>query len=104
MARARLDEAAAAAGYTLTTATAGALAGALQGSEPDLVVLDLDAGGLALVAELERARAAGLGRGRVIGYFSHIDEQLGAAARRAGCEAFPRGRFWRTLPEILGAP
>src|SRR5919108_1161617 len=44
MARARLDEAAAAAGYTLTTATAGALAGALQGSEPDLVVLDLDAG------------------------------------------------------------
>jgi hypothetical protein len=104
MARARVDEAAAAAGYRLTTARPGDLIGALRGTDPDLVVLDLDAGGLALVAELEEARVAGLGRGRVIGYFSHIDEQLGAAARRAGCEAFPRGRFWRTLPEILGAP
>jgi hypothetical protein len=102
MARARLEQAASAANLGIVVTGAGHLVNALRGTAPEVVVLDLDTGGAQLVAELEAARAAGLVRGRVVGYFSHIDEALGVTARGAGCEAFPRGRFWRTLPEILG--
>jgi hypothetical protein len=37
----------------------------------------------------------------VIAFGSHVDEQLLAAARRAGCaEVLPRSRFFRRLPEL----
>lgn len=98
---ARLDAAAARHGITLRTAAAGAFEQALREGAPDLVVLDLDAGGEPLLEELVRARAAGLLRGRVVGYFSHVDEGLGRNAAAAGCEALARGRFWRTLDEVF---
>jgi hypothetical protein len=101
MARARLEQAASAMGLALTTAAPGGLAEALRRKPPEVVVLDLDGGGEALLAEVERARTGGIEPPRVVGYFSHVDESLGAAARKAGCEALPRGRFWRTLPEVI---
>ena len=39
--------------------------------------------------------------GRAIGYFSHVDEALGEAARARGLEAWPRGRLLRDLPTLL---
>ena len=100
MARARVEQAAAASGYSLATAPAGGLGDALRAHAADLVILDLDAGGRGVLDELERARAQGKVT-RAVGYFSHVDAGLGAAARAAGCEALPRGRFWRALPDIL---
>lgn len=64
-----------------------------------LVVLDLDGAGSVLeeidVIDSLQAHSA------VIGFFSHVDDELAAKARLRGIEAIPRGRFWRSLPEIL---
>ncbi|MGH2820888.1 MAG: hypothetical protein ACRDJ5_09565, partial [Actinomycetota bacterium] len=79
------------------------LRAALASDPPSVLVLDLDQGRDEVLSELEAARGEGAAAGRVVGYFSHVDEPLGAAARAAGCEALPRGRFWRELPELLGS-
>ena len=76
-------------------------AGALDGAE--VLVLDLDEGGLAALNELTAARAAGTVPATVIGFMSHVDRELGRAAREAGCKAVARGRFWGHLAEILEA-
>jgi hypothetical protein len=65
----------------------------------ETAVIDLDAAGADAVAEL---RAAGFD-GRIVGFYSHVQEELGAAAAAAGAEIYPRGRFWRELATILGA-
>lgn len=66
-------------------------------STPRAVVLDLDqlddvAGWL---------RATGLQNVRLLGFFSHVRVEAGAAARAAGVEVYRRGRFWKQLPELL---
>ena len=61
-------------------------------------VIDLDEAGAGVVDDL---RAEGF-EGRVIGFFSHVNEELGAAAAAAGADVYPRGRFWRDLEAILG--
>ena len=104
MARARLESAARAVGAELVTAAHDRLESALEEHRASIVVVDLDGGGERALAALQRARARGLLPERVVGYFSHVDAQLGEAARAAGCETFPRGRFWRSLADILGAP
>jgi DNA-binding response OmpR family regulator len=101
MARARVEQAAAAAGYSLATIPAGGFGDALRAHAPDLVILDLDAGGRAVLGGLQHARAQGAVTGRVVGFFSHVDAELGDAARAAGCDAMPRGRFWRALSDIF---
>ena len=60
--------------------------------QADLYLIDLDEAG-ALVPPPE---------GRAIGYFSHVNEALGAEARAKGLEAWPRGRLLRELPQLLG--
>jgi hypothetical protein len=102
LARSRIEDAAARAGWTVELATAPALSERLASSRADLLVLDLDAGGKALLDQV----AAGdrdLLPERVVGFYSHVDTELGAAAADAGCDAMPRGKFWRTLPELLSS-
>ena len=101
MARARLEQAVRDAGFTLAIASVDRLDEALRAHEPNVVILDLDAGGRDLLDRLEEARNRGAVTARVVGYFSHVDAGLGAAARAAGCTPLPRGRFWRSLPEVL---
>ena len=60
--------------------------------EADLYLIDLDEAGA-----LEPPPG-----GRAIGYFSHVNEALGAEARAKGLEAWPRGRLLRELPRLLG--
>lgn len=66
--------------------------------QPDVIVLDLDA----LGAD-GAARWAGLAPGdaRLLGFFSHIDEDLGDEAQRLGVETHRRGRFWRAAGDIV---
>ena len=73
---------------------------ALQGA--GLLVLDLDEGGVRALEELMEAKASGTAPANVIGFMSHVDRELGRAAREAGCHAIARGRFWTHLAEILG--
>jgi CheY-like chemotaxis protein len=102
MAQARLDSAASAAGASVEAVAGGKLVERLRGPGVDLVVLDLDRGRAPLLEAVETARAEGIPLPRVVGFLSHVDDQLADAASRAGCEAIPRGRFWRSLPELLG--
>ena len=104
MARARLQNAAENMGATLITCALDTLETTLQERCPAVVVLDLDSGGGDVLAALARARGNDLVPERVVGYFSHVDAALGEAARAAGCDAMPRGRFWRSLPEIFEGP
>ena len=64
----------------------------------EVAVLDLDEVGIEPAASL---RERGFG-GRILGFYSHVDETLGADASAAGIETYRRGRFWRELSEILG--
>ena len=59
--------------------------------EADLYLIDLDEAGAVDPPET----------GRAIGYFSHVNEALGAAARAKGLETMPRGRLLRELPTLL---
>ncbi len=62
----------------------------------DVVVVDLSRPGvLSVLPRLEGVRTVGFG--------SHVDEELLAAARAAGCdEVLPRSRFFARLPDLLG--
>jgi hypothetical protein len=64
----------------------------------EVVILDLDEVGLPGV---EALRDAGY-RGRLVGFYSHVSEELGAAAGAAGVETYARGRFWRDIQSLLG--
>jgi hypothetical protein len=66
-----------------------------------ILVLDLDEGGVAALAELTEARTEGIVPPVVIGFLSHVDKDLGRVAREAGCTTVPRGRFWTHLAELL---
>ncbi len=98
-AKARLADAAARAGWTMVTARVGDLSGAVAEHAPELVVVDLDEASEPTLRALGPAPPT-----RTIGFFSHVDTALGEAARAAGVEAVPRGRFWRTLPQLLEGP
>ncbi len=101
MARSRIESAA--AGLSLEVRRLGLdELGSLEAPpEVDLVVLDLDSGGRELIDTW--ASLAGESGPRAVGYFSHVDAALGEYARSKGVDGLPRGRFWRTLEELLGA-
>ncbi|MGH2828214.1 MAG: hypothetical protein ACRDKF_14730 [Actinomycetota bacterium] len=99
MARARVEEAAQAAGLRLVRLALEDLDALERPPQADVVVLDLDDGGRDLIDRW--AALAGEGAPPTIGYFSHVDVALGEHAAARGIEALPRGRFWRTLGETL---
>lgn len=80
--RDRIERAARAAGLAVRDGADG---------PPLLVVVDLDREGV----------PQHLGGGRIVGYYSHVNEAAAAAAAAQGIEAIPRGRFWRTIDELL---
>jgi DNA-binding response OmpR family regulator len=96
MARARVEEAAKRSGVRVEVVSPEEIGGKV-GDGDALVLVDLDRAGPDGLAGLSEVA----GRARVIGYFSHVDEELGRRARAEGVEALPRGRFWRELPSIL---
>jgi CheY-like chemotaxis protein len=98
LARARVEEAAKRSGAKLEVVAPEKVERTAVGGE-DLVIVDLDRADADLLAALSEAAT----RARVIGYFSHVDEELGRRARAEGVEALPRGRFWRELPAILAS-
>ncbi len=60
---------------------------------PALVVVDLDRVGIP-----ERLPE----NVRVVGYFSHVNEETEKLAVAAEIEAIPRGKFWTGLSRLLG--
>jgi ActR/RegA family two-component response regulator len=78
------------------------LSGACERDSPSLVVVDLDGASrdpIASVAALRGERP----EVRVVGFVSHVREDLIQAARGVGCEVLSRGEFVRELPGLLAA-
>lgn len=79
--------------------TAGALLEAVSKTPPALVVVDLNARGGAIEA-LEQLHAGN--PLPVVGFLSHVQTDLAARARQAGCsEVMPRSQFTQNLAAIL---
>ena len=95
-ARARVLAAAAPLDIAVVTTPPLGFRPALLGTS--LLILDLDRGREQALDELG---AAGDLPPKVVGFLSHVDADLAAAARVAGCDPMPRGRFWGALPELL---
>jgi hypothetical protein len=77
-----------------------ALPEAAGDSAAEMVVVDLSRPGVLDV--LAALASHGV---RTIGFASHVDRTLLAAATQAGCtEVMPRSAFFRRLPELLGDP
>jgi hypothetical protein len=95
-ARARVEAATERVGGELRTCRLEDLSRVLKEEQFDLVVGDLDSGGTSLIEALRDHPT------RVVGYYSHVDDELGRTARAAGLEPIPRGRFWRELDVIIG--
>jgi len=82
-------------------ATADALLPLLDPT-PKLLIVDLNSRSQPIAA-IERLRAAKSGV-RVVGFLSHVQTELAAQARAAGCdEVMPRSAFTQNLAAILAA-
>jgi DNA-binding NarL/FixJ family response regulator len=74
----------------------------LLDSAPKLLIVDLNSRSQPIAA-IERLRAAKNGV-RVVGFLSHVQTDLAAQARAAGCdEVMPRSAFTQNLAAILAA-
>ncbi|MDP9226972.1 MAG: hypothetical protein M3P18_24630 [Actinomycetota bacterium] len=101
MAKSRIVDATSKAGVTFESTTVNDFSEHLRTIRPSVVVIDLDEGRDAVLQELRAARAEGLLPSRTVGYYSHVDRTLGEAATEAGCDAWPRGKFWGNLQQLL---
>lgn len=63
----------------------------------ETVVLDLGRPGALAAASAAASRGA-----RVIGFASHVDDELLQAAAAGGIEALPRSRFFRRILDVAG--
>ncbi len=111
--QAKLAETARHVGVTLQTVTNGdALAEAVKGSAPRLVLVDLNArvGAIEAVERMCGGKTGGSDTGRgledggvpVIAFLSHVQTALAARARAAGCmQVLPRSEFTAQLGQIL---
>jgi CheY-like chemotaxis protein len=89
-------------GLELKVAANGDALQTLLETMPKLVIVDLNARSQPIQA-IERVRASKNGV-RVVGFLSHVQTDLAAQARAAGCdEVMPRSAFTQNLAAILGA-
>jgi CheY-like chemotaxis protein len=97
----KLAETAKQLGVEVKVATNGEAFLGLMASEPKLVIVDLNARSQPIAA-LEKLRQTRKDV-RVVGFLSHVQTELAAQARAAGCdEVLPRSSFTQNLATILG--
>jgi CheY-like chemotaxis protein len=98
----KLAETAKHLGVELKVATNGDALLSLLEPAPKLVIVDLNARSQPIQA-IERVRAGKNGV-RIVAFLSHVQTELAAQARAAGCdEVMPRSSFTQNLASILSA-
>jgi CheY-like chemotaxis protein len=98
----KLAETAKRLGVELQVATNGDALMSLLAGGPNLVIVDLNARSQP-IQTIERLRLAQKDL-RVVGFLSHVQTDLAAQARAAGCdEVMPRSSFTQNLAAILSA-
>ena len=72
-------------------------------AEPQAIIIDLNSRGLPAVDWIRALKADPLTRPiRIVGFASHLQEQLISAARAAGCDSvMARSAFTQQLPNLL---
>ena len=98
----KLAETAKQLGVEVKVATNGEALMGLMESDPKLVIVDLNARSQPLQA-IEKLRQSRKDI-RVVAFLSHVQTELAAQARAAGCdEVMPRSSFTQNLAAILSA-
>jgi hypothetical protein len=97
---ARIREVARRSNAALIQSDSGPLVEETLRAHADLVLLEIERVDL---AEVERVKAHPALHGvRVVGFGAHVEEQLFARARQAGCDAvFTKGELARRLAELF---
>lgn len=88
-------------GHEVHASTSAKLGTTLLEHSIEMIVIDLDRGGDDAIDALVKARSEGAVPARVVGFYSHVAPERAEQAEAAGCRALPRGRFYRTLTELL---
>ena len=98
----KLAETAKQLGVEVKVATNGEALMGLMASEPKLVIVDLNARSQP-IAVIEKLRQTQKDI-RVVGFLSHVQTELAAQAKAAGCnEVLPRSSFTQNLGAILSS-
>ncbi len=90
-------------GVTVEPVAPGKVAGRVAQGPVRAVILDLNHRSGSALATLRAIKAdAKIGASQVIGFLSHVQTDLAAAAREAGCDVvLARSTFSQRLPELL---
>ena len=100
---AKIQETAKAVGVKVVTGDARRSSAAIAEARPQAIILDLNSRGLPAVDWIRALKADPATRPiRIVGFVSHVQEQLISAARAAGCDSvMARSAFTRQLPNLL---
>ena len=98
----KINTAATHLGVTIHATTPERLVADARARHPDLIIVDLHTPGGVLDAVRELKRDPALANTRVIGFYSHVEAQMRAAALEAGVdEPMPRSAFTVKLAALL---
>jgi CheY-like chemotaxis protein len=99
----KIQEAAKAVGVKVVPGDARLSSAAIAEAQPQAIILDLNYRGLPIVDCIRALKADPATRPiRIVGFVSHVQEQLISAARAAGCDSvMARSAFARQLPNLL---
>jgi len=100
---AKIRETAKALGITVVTGDPRLGPAAMAEAQPQAIILDLNFRGLPAVDWIRALKADPLTHPiRIVGFASHVQEQLISAARAAGCDSvMARSAFTQQLPNLL---
>jgi len=100
---AKIQETAKAIGIRAVTGDARRGPGSAAEAQPQAILVDLNSRGFSPVELIQALKADPATRSiRILGFVSHVQEDLVAAARAAGCDSvLARSAFTRQLPERL---
>ena len=100
---AKIRETAKAIGVTVVTGDARRGSSAIAEVQPQAIFLDLNSRGLPAVDLIQALKADPATRPiRIVGFVSHVQEDLMAAARAAGCDSvMARSAFTHQLSNLL---
>jgi CheY-like chemotaxis protein len=99
----KIRETGKAVGITVVTGDARGNSAAIAKAKPQAIFLDLNSRALSAVEWIRRLKADPLTREiRIVGFVSHVQEDLIAVARDAGCDSvMARSAFSKQLPDLL---
>lgn len=102
---AKIQETAKAVGVRVVTGNARGGSNAIAEAQPQAIFLDLNSRGLPAVDCIRALKADPATRPiRIVGFVSHVQEELIATARAAGCDVvMARSAFTQQLPSLLGS-